>query len=97
MTCNNAWSGANPDFVNLGGTSAAAPTSAGAWCWTDLRSNDDPIIHKAVLINTADTWTDNGTSTTADDGSVTGSQWNKVYGWGYPDLWEAWFNAPIRS
>jgi serine protease AprX len=99
MSTNNDWDGgffgSNPDFISFGGTSAAAPHVTGAAVLlTDLRSSDNPIATKAVLINTADAWTDNGTSgNTADDGFVFGSLWNKTYGWGYLDLWEAWFNG----
>ncbi len=95
MTTNNGWNG-GPDFVNLGGTSAAAPHVGGAvLLLTELRGTDSaPYAAKAVLINTADAWTDNGTSgDTSDDGPVSGSEWNKTYGWGYLDLWEAWFNG----
>jgi serine protease AprX len=96
---NNDWAGGffglNPDFINFGGTSAAAPHVTGAVVLlTDLRSSDNAMASKAVLLNTADAWSDNGTSgNTADDGQVAGSQWNKTYGWGYLDLWEAWFNG----
>jgi hypothetical protein len=99
MTTNNDWSGgflgSNPDFIDFTGTSAAAPHVTGAVVLlTDLRSSDNPMASKAVLINTADAWSDNGTSgDTTDDGPVTGSLWNKTYGWGYLDLWEAWFNG----
>ncbi|MEM9596169.1 MAG: S8 family serine peptidase [Acidobacteriota bacterium] len=84
------------DFGDIGGTSAAAPhVTGGAVLLTDLRGNDNPVATKAVLINTADTWSDNGTmDDTSDDGPVDGSQWNGTYGWGYLDLWEAWFNGP---
>jgi serine protease AprX len=98
MTTNNDWDGffgLNPDFIDFTGTSAAAPHVTGAVVLlTDLRSSDNPAASKAVLLNTADAWSDNGTSgNTADDGQVTGSLWNKTYGWGYLDLWEAWFNG----
>jgi serine protease AprX len=95
MTTNNDWAGTGPDFVNLGGTSAAAPhVNGGAILLTDLRSNDNPAANKAILLNTADAWTDNNTpGDTSDDGVVSGSLWNKTYGWGYMDLWEAWYNG----
>ncbi|MEM6456584.1 MAG: S8 family serine peptidase [Acidobacteriota bacterium] len=94
-TTNNDWQGSNPDFIDFGGTSAAAPHVAGAALLvTDLRGNDDPRASKAVLINAADAWDDGGTSgDTSDDGQVNGSHWDKTYGWGYLDLWEAWFNG----
>ena len=54
--------------------------------------NHTPMAQKAILINTADAWTCNNTESTADDGSVTGSHWDKWYGWGYIDMWESHFN-----
>jgi serine protease AprX len=94
MSTSNGWE-TGADFANIGGTSAAAPHITGATVLlSDLRSNDNPAANKAVLINTADAWTDNGTSgDTSDDGLVSGSLWNKTYGWGYVDLWEAWYNG----
>ena len=91
---NNNWA-TQPDFSSIGGTSAAAPhVTGGAILLTDLRGSDTPYVNKAILINSADAWSDNGTSgNTADDGQVVGSLWNKTYGWGYLDLWEAWFNG----
>lgn len=93
-TTNNDWATA-ADFINASGTSiAAGHVTAASVLLTDLRNNDDPLARKAVLINTADAWTDNGTTgTTADDGPVAGSEWNRTYGWGYLDLWEAWYNG----
>jgi serine protease AprX len=95
LTTNNDWSGVNPDFTNLGGTSAAAPhVTGGVVLLTEMRGDDNPIASKAALLNAADAWTDGGTSgSTGDDGQVAGSEWNKTYGWGYLDLWEAWFNG----
>jgi serine protease AprX len=94
-TTNNGWAGAGADFIDFGGTSAAAPhVTGGVVLLTDLRSSDNPMASKAVLLNTADAWTDGGTpGDPADDGFVGGSLWNKTYGWGYLDLWEAWFNG----
>lgn len=94
-TTESAWAGAAADFTDFTGTSSAAPhVAGGAILLTDLRSNDTPHANKAILINTADAISDNGTSgNTADDVPVNGSQWNKTYGWGYLDLWEAWFNG----
>lgn len=93
-TTNNDWD-TQLDFIDLGGTSAAAPhVAGGVLLLTDLRGNDNPMASKATLLNTADAWTDNGTSgDTSDDDRVYGSEWNKTYGWGYLDLWEAWFNG----
>lgn len=84
MTCNSSGG-----FSNLGGTSSAAPkVGAGTLLLTDA-GNWDPKAIKAVLINTADSWEDNNTQSTADDGAKTGKEWNKTYGWGYLDLWHA--------
>ncbi|MDH4239924.1 MAG: S8 family serine peptidase, partial [Phycisphaerae bacterium] len=86
------WSGANPDFISKSGTSMSAPHVAAAIILMEDAGNHTPMAQKAVLINTADAWTSNDTSTTADDGSVTGSYWDKSYGWGYIDMWEAHYN-----
>jgi len=45
---------------------------------------------KAVLLNTTDAITDNGTSGTSDDQYVQGSLWNRRYGWGYLNLGAAY-------
>ncbi len=87
MTCNNSGG-----YSNLGGTSSAAPkVGAGTLLLTDA-GNWDPRSIKAVLINTADSWEDNNTQTTADDGAKVGKEWNKTYGWGYLDLGHAHFH-----
>jgi len=95
FTTNNDWAGPVADFVNLGGTSAAAPHVAGAALLvTEVLGARDPMATKAVLINTADSFTDAGTSgDLSDDGPVNTSEWNKTYGWGYLDLLEAWLNG----
>ncbi|MEM6455920.1 MAG: S8 family serine peptidase [Acidobacteriota bacterium] len=84
-TAHNDWA-TGSDFVDLGGTSAAAPhVTGGALLVTDLRGNDDPKASKAVLINTADA--------RDSSGSVDGSAWNADFGWGYLNLGEAWLNG----
>jgi hypothetical protein len=70
----------------------AAPHVAGAIVLMEDGGNNNPISQKAVLLNTADAWTSNDTSSTGDDGPVTGSFWDKSYGWGYLDGWESEFN-----
>ena len=91
MSCNNDWSSSS-DFVSMTGTSMAAPHVAAAILLLQDGGNYDSLAQKAVLINTADAWDSKDTSTTADDGPVDGSHWDKSYGWGYLDMWEAHFN-----
>lgn len=77
-------------FVNMGGTSAAAPhVGAGVILLADLGVTD-PLAAKAILINSADAITDNGTASAADDAFVSGSLWNRRYGWGYLNLGRAY-------
>ncbi len=46
-----------------------------------------PIAQKAILINTATTWSDNDTlDTYGDDGPVNGDRWDNSYGWGVMNL-----------
>ncbi len=80
------------DYVSCSGTSMAAPHVAGAILLMEDAGVNWPPAQKAVLINTADAWTSNNTSSTSDDGPVSGSHWDKSYGWGYLDLDEARFN-----
>lgn len=87
MTCNSSGG-----YSNLGGTSSAAPKVGAATLLLTDGGNWDPRAIKAVLINTADSWEDNNTDSSADDGPKTGKEWNKTYGWGYLDLWHAHFH-----
>lgn len=80
------------DYVDCSGTSMAAPHVAGMVVLMEDAANHNPIAQKAVLLNTADAWDSNDTSTTSDDGPVSGTHWDKSYGWGYLDAWEAEFN-----
>lgn len=92
MSTHAYWSGTNPDFISKSGTSMSAPHVAAAIILMEDAGNHTPMAQKAVLINTADAWTSNDTSTTTDDGSVDGSYWDKSYGWGYIDMWESHYN-----
>lgn len=87
MTCTSSGG-----YGNLGGTSSAAPKVGAASLLLTDGGNWDPRAIKAVLINTADSWEDNNTDTSADDAPKTGKEWNKTYGWGYLDLWHAHFH-----
>ncbi len=80
------------DYVDCSGTSMAAPHVAGAIVLMEDAGNHSPMAQKAVLLNTADGWTSMDTSSTADDGPVSGSHWDRSYGWGYLDAGEAYFN-----
>jgi serine protease AprX len=71
-------------FGSKTGTSMAAPHVAGAVLLLMDAGVYKPASAKAILINTADAW--------GAAGKVQGSSWNKVYGWGYLDLWEAHYN-----
>jgi len=80
-------------FSDLTGTSAASPhTGGGVILLTDM-GLPNPTAAKAVLLNSALTYDDNGTQTPGDDGPIPGSRWNKTYGWGYLDLGKAYFNG----
>ncbi|MEN6308781.1 MAG: S8 family serine peptidase, partial [Anaerohalosphaeraceae bacterium] len=77
----------NTAFANHGGTSAAAPHVAGAVLLLQDAGVTSPIAQKAILINTAATWSDNNTlDTYGDDGPVNGDRWDNSYGWGVMNL-----------
>jgi serine protease AprX len=83
------------DFVGLSGTSMAAPHVAGAFLllqdYDQSADVSSSLGQKALLINTADAWSDHGTvNTFADDGPVTGTHWDRTYGWGYINLDQAY-------
>lgn len=89
------WNWATPgvsDFVDKSGTSMAAPHVAAAIILQTDGGNFDSKAQKAVLLNTADAWDSQNSSSTADDTMVLGSHWDKSYGWGYLDMEEAHFN-----
>ena len=80
------------DWSRCSGTSQSAPHVAAAVILMEDGGNHTPMAQKAVLINAADGWDSNDTSGTDDDGPVMGSHWDKSYGWGYLDMWEAHYN-----
>lgn len=82
----------NNTYDNLGGTSSAAPKVGAVSLLLKDSGHYYPISMKATLINTADSWDDNDTETTSDDGQVSGKEWNRTYGWGYLDAWHAEFH-----
>ncbi|MGI2258195.1 S8 family serine peptidase [Shewanella sp. GXUN23E] len=79
-------------YANLGGTSSAAPKVGAVSLLLRDSGHYYPISMKATMINTADSWEDNDTQTTSDDGQVTGKEWNRTYGWGYLDAAHAEFH-----
>lgn len=91
LSTNSDWA-SEADFIGKTGTSMAAPHVAGAIILMEDGGNHTPMAQKAILLNTADAWDSNNTSTTADDESVSGSHWDKSYGWGYIDMWESHYN-----
>lgn len=85
------------------GTSFAAPHIGGGIILLLNRGVSDPMVAKAVLINTADAMNDFDTSSTADDVFVQGSFWNRRYGWGYANFNNAllhatdWFSTTLPA
>ncbi|MGB3903285.1 MAG: S8 family serine peptidase, partial [Anaerolineae bacterium] len=77
LSTDNTWESL-PDWISYSGTSMAAPHMAGAQLLMTEYFGKQPMVQKAVLINTADDW---GTT-----------DWDSTYGWGYLDLSEAEFN-----
>ncbi len=61
-----------------GGTSMATPHVGGATALVYDSGILDPMAIKALLINSADAW--------SDEGAVSGSAWNSTYGWGYLNM-----------
>ncbi len=92
----NTWttdSASSSAFANHSGTSAAAPHVAGAILLLAHSGIIDPKAQKAVLINTARTWSDNGTlEDYRDDGPVSTGRWDPTYGWGVIDLEHSFFH-----
>ena len=72
----------------MGGTSSAAPHVGGAALLLQDAGIKNPMAIKALLINSADAWTDSGKSDHEKQAhfSVMGSEWNRTYGWGYINM-----------
>jgi hypothetical protein len=74
-SANNEWEGVASDWVNMGGTSMAAPHVAAAMLLMLNYTNDSalfPAVYKALMINHAEDW------------GVAGV--DNVTGWGYIDM-----------
>ncbi len=67
------WEGTNPDYVEKSGTSMAAPHVCGGAILLHDAGIHNPMVIKAILINTAD--------------FIQGqTSWSNAYGWGYMNL-----------
>ena len=80
-------------FANIGGTSSASPHTGGGIVLLWDMGVTNVMAGKAILLNTSDAITDNGTSGTGDDQFVEGSLWNRRYGWGYLNLGQAYLHG----
>ncbi len=93
------------NWRSLGGTSAAAAYVGGAATLLNSAGIFDPNMIRAILINSADTWTDSDSPgpddrvydydpIAAPHAPVLGSQWNRTYGWGLLNLEKAYEEYP---
>jgi serine protease AprX len=80
----------------MGGTSSAAPHVGAAILLMQDAGIVNPMLEKALLINSADAWTDNNLPGPHESVifqnshyPVEGSEWNRTYGWGYINLQKA--------
>lgn len=80
-------------FANIGGTSSASPHTGGGIVLLWDMGVTNVMAGKAILLNTTDAITDNGTSSIGDDYYVEGSLWNRRYGWGYLHLGKAYLRG----
>ncbi|MBA3535686.1 MAG: S8 family serine peptidase [Tatlockia sp.] len=81
-------------FRLMGGTSSAAPHVGASALLLQDAGITNPMAIKALLINSADAWTDSGKSqplsgTLLNHYPVMGSEWNRTYGWGYINMQKA--------
>jgi serine protease AprX len=82
----------------MGGTSSAAPHVGAATLLLHNAGIVEPIAKKALLINSADAYTDSGKPGPDDPKNpyegghfpVMGSEWNRTYGWGYINMQKAY-------
>ena len=87
-------------WLSQSGTSMAAPHVAAAGLLLEDWGNVSHLSQKAVLINTADWWTSNGTQGIGDDGPnptpatpTDYIRWDRSYGWGYLNMNTAFLRA----
>ncbi len=81
-------------FRLMGGTSSAAPHVGASALLLQDAGITNPMSIKALLINSADAWTDNGKANPQDGATINhfpvmGSEWNRTYGWGYINMQKA--------
>ncbi len=88
----------------MGGTSSATPNVGGAAALAYDFGIHSPKMIKALLINSADAWSDNNQPGPGDKNScqtdlpncghhqVEGSHWDRTYGWGYINLDKAYLS-----
>jgi serine protease AprX len=81
-------------FRLMGGTSSAAPHVGASALLLQDAGITNPMAIKALLINSADAWTDSGkaqplSGTMLNHFPVMGSEWNRTYGWGYINMQKA--------
>lgn len=81
-------------FRLMGGTSSAAPHVGASALLLQDAGIQNPMAIKALLINSADAWTDNSKAESMNQFiqnhfPIMGSEWNRTYGWGYINMQKA--------